>query len=262
MSLPPVFLADKSVRGFLRGVGINDFDLDAVRRSSVGDVLYLSSIYQTKASSSILIVKENGSIEKRSSDGKIVFFDDQQSIVAWINDFKQGVFFRNGERINGPIESFDMDYGGNYFIVRIPKGDTQIFRLADKNIELGTSALPAERIYQGKDRIYLFSRDYRESLPTIQSRVLCHIFTVTKDKAVFEKEIAISRPGGPSSSPFFVEDFDPSSNKALLVDVSDSPVAFLTTHYMFDINSNEMFALSKGQSHGVFLNKLLGARLK
>ncbi len=83
--------------------------------------------------------------------------------------------------------------------------------------------------------------------------MICQVFIVAKDKLVFEKDIAINRPGGPASSPFFVEDFDPSSNKVLLVDVSDSPFEFLTTHYMFDINSNEIIAVSKGQSHSFFL---------
>ncbi len=129
---PLFFLADKQVRGFLRGIGIHDFDLDSVRRNSIGNAMYLSNMHHTDSSSRILIVKENGSIEKRTSHGKIAFLDDQQTIVAWINDFKQGVSFRNDELINGPIESFDIDYGGNYFIVRIPKSDTQIFGLLIK----------------------------------------------------------------------------------------------------------------------------------
>mgnify|MGYP001591409589 CR=1 FL=1 len=260
---------------YVKKAGYSDFSLDKVTRNSTGTILYLHNFYRSDKNTLILSVSARGNIKKILPPAKFVHLNDIGEFVAWTDDIKQGVHFRNGKfhSVIPIFGYFGVDPSGKFYFIGYSSGVkvlnnetvqtgplkyfTEISSIDEPTKVLYSTNIRVENIFFKDNRIYLFARNVRnfKGLGDYEEHeIICQILKKADSMFVLEEEINIPRPK-PSPSPFAVVDFDPWSDKVLLVDVKDMPFSFWTAWYLFDLKSKKMTKVGRAKDYGFFLQE-------
>jgi hypothetical protein len=246
------------ILGLLKKAGYIDFNPGEIRKNSAGNILYLNDLYRNSKDPMIVSVSKGGLVKKLVSPAKIAYLNDKGEFVAWFNDIKKGIQFKNGITKNVFFGgTFDVDASGQYFILETAPGITGVFSIENPNKPVGSTKIKAEKIFLKEGELYLFARNYRNVIGPghyEQHEIICQVMKKTGSKFELEREIYISRPSS-GSSPFTVVDLDPWSDNVLIINVYDPPSSSSTSWYLFDLKTNNMTKIGPTNDYGVFLEE-------
>lgn len=229
------------------------FDL---RRDSNGSSLYFHYRYDKK--NKILKVTARDDPKILSSPSHYSSLNDQEEFVAWTDDIKKGIHFKNGNILHVPLHSIlEIDPSGQYFFIVDAVRSTKIASIYKPDEAIARVNFLGESIFYKNGKIYLFTRNYqniRGPGDYEQHEIICHIFSKndSDDKFKLEEEIHIPRVK-PRPSPYAVVDFDPWSDNVLLIDERDMPFFFLTSWYLFDLKTKKLTKIGRARDYGFFL---------
>ena len=259
----------------IKKVGYSDFSPDEITRNSTGTSLYLHNYYRADKGSIILSVSAGGNIKRIVPPAKFAHLNDTNEFVAWTDDIKQGVHFKNGKfRSVIPLFGyFGVDPSGQFFFIGHSSGVkvinnetvqtgplkyfTEISSISEPVKVLYSTNIRVENIFFKDNRIYLFARNlcnFKGLGRYEECEIICQILKRTDSKFELEEEIHIPRPK-PRPSPFAVVDLDPWSNNVLVVDEMDMPFSFLTAWYLFDLKTKKMTKVGRAKDYGFFLKE-------
>jgi len=259
---------------YVKKAGYSDASLDEVTRNSTGTILYLHDYYRADKRNIILSVSAGGEIKKILPPSGGGYLNDQGEFVAWVDDVKKGLRFKNGYfRDIVPSGYFGVDPSGKFYFIGYTSGVkvinnetvqtgplkyfTEISSIDEPTKVLYSTNIRVENIFFRDNRIYLFARNVRnfKGLGDYEEHeIICQILKKADSMFVLEEQINIPRPK-PSPSPFAVVDLDPWSDNVLLVDVKDMPFSFLTAWYLFDLKSKKMTKVGRAKDYGFFLQE-------
>jgi hypothetical protein len=267
----------KLVMDYLNKLGYSDVYPDKIERNSSGTRLYLRDFKDNI----LLSISGNGKIKEFPSRARFIYLNEKEEIVAWYDDIKKGIHFRNAAVLAVPLfTAFGIDPGGKFFFVSKNEGvivdpngqqaypskiepTTSVASVNDPLTPLIKTRIMGERIFFKNGKIYLFARAYRNFRGPgdyEQHEIICQIFK-NNGSGTFEleEEIHIHRPS-PRSSPFGVIDMDLWSEKVLIEDVRDMPFSFLTSWYLYDLKLKKMTKIGRRKDGYAFFlqNDILG----
>lgn len=252
----------ENILDYLKERRYTDFELDEIRRDSAGTRLYLFNYYRNDKASIILSVSCGGRINKLTPPAKFSYLNDQEDFVAWFDDIKQGIHFKDGTTLKSPLlgmifSSFEVDPSGKLFFIKNESKSIELASTDNPKKPLFHSRIEADKIYLKDGRVYLFGRNYRNAKGPgdyEQHEIICQVLRRADTSLELIEEIHIPRPK-PSPSPFAVVDFDPWSDNVLLLDVKDEPLSFLTSWYLYDLKTKKMTKVGRANDYGFFLKE-------
>lgn len=230
---------------FLRASGVPDFSLSEMRRNGRGSTLFLLDHYGRKRE--VLAVHDEGRIQVIRAPGDIFYLSDDGTPIAWTDDLKGGLSFRNGYLLPLVQGKLSVDPSGRYFLAQVEPNIMEIRSTARPELRLGLASAEAVRIFASSDAVYVFSRGSRKgSEPGNDTAwsIACQVFNVANGEVRLIQELSIPI-GGPGVA---VDDFDPGTGQVLLVAAQDPPFSFLTTWLAFDLKTKTL--TSVGRTHG------------
>lgn len=188
----------------------------------------------------VAIVSSGGRVTLLSAPGLVSFLDDQGHFVAWTEDARLGVVLRDGSRLSGA--DFLTDPGGNYYSMR-RDGVTSVGRLNDPSKKILTSPLAALALFERDGVLYLFGHGNPDD------EIAVEVYRLSFGEVTLTAVHRIRRPAV-RPSPFVVVDFDPESQRVLLLDTRDVEPADWLLH---DLRRGESCLVGRGSVGGLFL---------
>jgi len=145
-----------------------------VRRNSDGTRVYLYAGPDSRELG-ILVVEKGRIVRQITRPAQLAYLDDQGQFVAWSDDLRRGVTFRNGTHLEINLASLDVDPDGRYFVTTSgQKPSSKIAAVDDPTHVLVTSQLFAYRIFASARKIYLIGTD-----PDGQNTLACETYSLT-----------------------------------------------------------------------------------
>jgi len=152
--LEPVFIDTSVLSSFLEHLG-NRYYASNVRRNSSGSRLY---VYQWRQGGLGVLVIEHGMVVRTlTRPAETAYLNDEGQFVAWFNDLKIGVSFREGAQPGlSRLRGFGVDPGGRYFFASPAVGPVDIGSIAKPEQILAYSKLPfPQAIFASDKKIFL-----------------------------------------------------------------------------------------------------------
>ena len=148
--------------------------LKNVRRNGMGTKLYCVGLNDNnKKTVFVLSATTNWFMP---CPGAIAFLNEQQEIVAWTDDYKQGIHLRGGQFLTLPLNAlFDIDPSGEYFIIGEKPSRTWLGRINSPETRIClTNNLLAQSIFTRNGEILIAGWMYptRESTRGIATCVV------------------------------------------------------------------------------------------
>ena len=255
------FYNQKDILSYIHKKGYPDFNIDEIRRNSLGTSIYCYNYYRPTKDTVILSLSQDGKITKLSPPARFAYLDNNKKFVAWIDDNNKGyVRFINGKTVYSPVlgkifSSFEIDPGGTYYFIKPDKDKINVASVEHPEKILFSATIQAEKIFYYDNKIYIFGRDYtndNNSSRYKQDSVTCLVYSMREGGYEQTEKIRINRTS-PRSSPFGVIDFDPVLQKVLLQDVRDMPFAFMTSWMVFDFKTEKLEKIQCSKDIGIFL---------
>jgi hypothetical protein len=212
--------------------------LSEVGRNSSGTNLYF---YQSPAKgSNVLIVSSKKEIKILLRPADNAYLNDKGEFVAWFNDIKNGIHFKNG-KIRYVVEfgNFGVDPSGQYFFIESTLGETEIAIVDNPEKPIARSELRGQKIFYNNGILYLFG--FQSSNP---NQIICHVFRNERDGYIMEREVVI-----PSSH--HVVDMDPASGNVLVMGLRH----MFPSWYIFNLKSLKMTNVGLAKTYGFFLRE-------
>jgi hypothetical protein len=191
-----------------------DGRLKSVRRGDSGKELYCVGIDgEGRKTLFILSGTSNRSIP---CPGTIVFANGQQEIVAWTDDYKQGVHFRSGQVLTLPPHAlFDVDPSGQYFIIGEKPSSTWLGRTASPETRVCISTnLLGGQVFVKNEEIFVTGWSFQTAGEKINQVTTCLI--IGRREAEYKVSRQVQFPWAAA-----VVDVDPYSKAFLLSSKSD-----------------------------------------
>ncbi|HEY1371572.1 MAG TPA: hypothetical protein VGH50_03820 [Candidatus Binatia bacterium] len=252
--VPNLFVYSRDdVAGLLKKNGYNTNSLSKMGRNSHGTALY----FDFNDRREIVVVDAKGIQERIKKPARGAFMNDERQFVAWTEDVKKGIRFRDGSTLEPPkFAPFGVDHGGEYYFFESAPQRTQISSTKNPRVPLAFANMTARSIFVKDGKIYLFgssTRNFRSPGDYEVYEVVGQVFNAIGPKLSFEREIHIPRPGSAGASPFAVVDVDPHSDQILLIDVFDDP--FVSKWYLYHLNTGKMTSLGSDKGYAFFLRE-------
>ena len=156
-----------------------------VRRNSAGSRVYL---YEWPEGHGVMIVEGGRVVRQIQRPAQLAFLNDDEQFVAWTDDLKKGVTLIDGSHRDLRSGQFDVDPGGNYFVVGGGYGETsEIATIAHPMRTLALAKVGAQRIFANDNKLYVlgFAQD---------GALVCQTYGVTAESAVLIDEQTIAGP--------------------------------------------------------------------
>lgn len=202
--------------------------------------------------------RTGGRVEVVRGPSRFMALDDRGEVIASFDSLRDGVRFSNGEVVAiAPHGTFSVAPGGEYFLVEVRAGVTEIRRTATPSAAIASAPVRGEKLFEKGGKLYLFSRSLQGTPGTgnlVENGIECRVFQVTTEGAKAEDTIFIARPTA-RSSPFGVVDVDPWSDRVLLADLRDPPFSFMSSWYLFDLGTRKMSRLKRMSGFAFFLSE-------
>ena len=152
--LEPVVIDTSVLSSFLGHLGYRDYPSN-VRRNSSGARLY---IYQWRQGGPGVLVIEHGMVVQiLTRPAETAYLNDEGQFVAWFNDLKIGVSFRDGaQSALSRLRGFGVDPGGRYFFASPAIRPVEIGSIANPEKILAYSKLSfPQAIFANDKKIFL-----------------------------------------------------------------------------------------------------------
>jgi hypothetical protein len=187
LAMPPVPLQPVSfdIHDQLYSHGYSTDFTWMVRRNSAGSRVYL---YEWPKARGLMIVEGGRVVRQMQRPAERAFLNDDEQFVAWSDDLQKGVAFIDGSHRDLRSGEFDVDPGGNYFVIGGGYGETsEIAAIAHPMRTLALTKVEAQRIFANDDKVYLLGLAQDRSL-------VCQTYIVTAESAALIDEQTIAKP--------------------------------------------------------------------
>ena len=227
----------------LREGGIAVDSVDWLRRDAFGTKLLAFISSQHSPETRLVTITSTG-LSSVVSPGSRAFTNREGAWVAWTDDYTKGVHFRGGELLELPeFALFDIDPGGDYFIIGDPPNSAWLGRIASpsQKVRIASDVL-GMHVFAGNGKIYVCGQSYRMINGNYDPQAVC--LTVKDEGGQFR---VLDRKSFQWASG--VVDVDPFSERLLLQNKSD----LFPTIYLYDLGTGKRYRVGNPKSIQVFL---------
>jgi len=250
--------SEKYILGCCEKAGFSNLSVTKIERNGDGTVLYLHGYDHSSGDSMILSVSSGAVIKKLVPPARFGYLDNRGKFVAWYEEKTEGIHFENGTIQPGSgLLRFGVDPSGQLFFLNVSEKLIQIARTDEPEKPLFYTNIDVEKMFFSQDRIYLFSRYFQDPTDISRNkkyRRVCHIYQNSGDGFEFVKEINMPGPSW-RPYPYSVVDMDPRSGSVLLIDVWDAPFFFLTSWYLYNLQTEQLTKIGRVKGYAFFLGK-------
>lgn len=220
-------------------------DLQSVRRNSLGTGLRFLGVIKPSGEVFVMTLSSLGR-RMTKAPGRIAYLNDQDDVVAWTDDVKQGINFASGYLLRLPKYGlFDVDPSGKHFVIGEKPSSTwigEVDRPGDR-VCLSTNLL-ATRVFEQAGQLLVFGAIYEIRRGKTNRLTACLI--IEKDKGGYrvQKQLSFPWSGG-------VIDIDPHTGRFLLENDSD----MFPRWFVFDAKSGKKSKSEIATEAGFFLTE-------
>ncbi len=243
----------KRISGFLESIGYSNLANDVkaqwdITRNSDGTALRIFSWRQRKG----IVVACDGTAKEIALPGSSAWFDDHHRPVAWLENNR--VYHKTGLVTDPPFQSTGAEPGGRFFLKSVGTQGMDIFSSEEPEQPLTRVDICAlGSIYAKGTTVYVFGLGCpvtQQDRDEMRNTIVIRTFELKDKTLVQSSKKAIQRPAK-GSSPFYVKDFCPWKDEALVVDVFDWPSS--SDWYTFDLATGELKKAGKSSNWGFYL---------